>query len=60
MILAKLIVKMDNNQAIDTKEHLYNQEGIILINGLENISSDYASNIKVSFIELENKRLSNG
>ena len=35
MILAELIIKMDNNQAIDTKEHLYNQEGIVLIDELE-------------------------
>lgn len=35
MILAELIIKMDNNQAIDTKEHLYNQQGIVLIDELE-------------------------
>lgn len=35
MILAELIIKMDNNQAIDTREHLYNQEGIVLIDELE-------------------------
>lgn len=35
MILAELIIKMDNNQAIDTNEHLYQQEGIVLIDELE-------------------------
>lgn len=35
MILAELILKMDNNKAIDTREHLYNQEGIVLIDELE-------------------------
>jgi predicted ATP-binding protein involved in virulence len=35
MILAELILKMDNNQAIDTREHLYTQQGIVLIDELE-------------------------
>ena len=35
MILAELILKMDNNQVISTREHLYNQQGIVLIDELE-------------------------
>lgn len=35
MILAELILKMDNNKAANTRKHEYNQQGIVLIDELE-------------------------
>jgi len=35
MILAELILKMDNNKATNTRKHEYNQQGIVLIDELE-------------------------